>query len=125
MTRITRALLAGALACAGCSASAPDRVTERCIAALHYWMSPDGTPDVLAVEPEPRHRLRSIRYASGGALRRSKPGRITCQHDPDDPWTFTRIRIGDRELSAVEVSLVNGELFLRDLVENPERLRRP
>jgi hypothetical protein len=120
-----RALVLGVLVCAGCAGSDTDLATERCIAALRYWTSSRGEPQVLEIEPARRGARRSIRYELGVSWGRDESGRITCQHEPGDPWSFTSIQIAGQELSPVEVSLVNGELFLRDLVENPERLHRP
>ena len=50
---------------------------------------------------------------------------ITCVFEPGERYSLARIAVAGRDLTEAELALVNSELLLRDLSENPERLAAP
>lgn len=111
-----------ALACA--EPWAGDVHVARCLQVLRYRMPELTAISVEGVTRGPRLRTLRFRADTGddAAVAPTVRDRITCRFAPGDPWSLAGAAIGNHALSPGEVTLVNAELLLLDLSENPERL---
>jgi hypothetical protein len=95
---------------------------ERCLQVLEY-LEP-GHGDIEASESHARASgtTVAIRYLGEDASGASDSQTIACEYEAGERWNFERIRLRERELSEMELTLVNSEFLLRDLERHPERL---
>lgn len=110
-----------ALLSSACSAPL-DLPIERCLQVLEY-LEP-GHGDIHSSESHARGSGTTveIRYLGEDASGASYSQAIACEHEAGERWNFERIRLRERELSEMELTLVNSEFLLRDLDRHPERL---
>jgi hypothetical protein len=110
-----------ALLLSACSAPL-DLPIERCVQVLEY-LEP-GHGDIEASESHARASgtTVAIRYLGEDASGASYSQAIACEYEAGERWNFERIWLRERELSEMELTLVNSEFLLRDLDRHPERL---
>jgi hypothetical protein len=96
---------------------------ERCLQVLEY-LEP-GHGDIEASESHARGSgttVVAIHYLGEDASGASYSQAIACEYEAGERWNFDRIWLRERELSEMELTLVNSEFLLRDLDRHPERL---
>ena len=112
-----------ALACA--SGSGPDILVDRCTYVLEYRQPSLENLDVTVANREPSASMLTLRYDAVRAPEKSPVSDlIHCAFDPENQWILERAVIGDREFSDMEITLVNAELLLFDLIRYPQRFER-
>jgi hypothetical protein len=104
-----------------CSWGAPrDPLADRCLQVLR-WQEPSLRDVGLAdARVDPDRRAVTLSYETG-RLAGSARGQIRCGYEARDGWRLESIRVGGEDLSEAAVALVNAELLLRDLSQNPQR----
>ncbi|MDH5306228.1 MAG: hypothetical protein OEW02_03520 [Myxococcales bacterium] len=120
------ALACGMALAAGCSAGgARDVLVDRCLYVLEYREPSLRQVDVVEMRRSPPGSALTLRFqAVAEATREQVSDHIFCAFESDERWLLERVVIGDRELSSSEMVLVNAELLLLDLSQNPQRLSR-
>lgn len=111
------------VALGACGGGPRDLAVERCTEVIHYRDPSLKDVEITKVERGPGAHAVALAFEarveeSGTDVK----SRIACDFDPTDRWSLVAVEIDGRELVEAELTLVNSELFLRDLSESPERL---
>jgi hypothetical protein len=121
LVSLALALATGLLGACGPEGPA-DALARRCVDVLRFRHA--GLAD-LRVREAPGRVADARTLVFEGVLAESGArieSRITCVFAPGERYSLARIEVAGRSLTEAEVALVNSELLLRDLSENPERL---
>jgi hypothetical protein len=101
-------------------------LVERCTYVLAYRQPSLENLDVTIANRKPNASMLTLRYSAVRAPEKNPVSDfIYCAFDPEDQWILQRVVIGDREFSEMEITLVNAELLLFDLIRYPQRFERP
>lgn len=120
------ALACGASLAAGCTSGGDtESLVERCLYVLEYRQPALSDVNVTKAFRSAGRAALTLHFEAAAEPDGEPVADATfCAFEPEERWLLQRAVIGDRELSAAELALVNAELLLRDLVRNPQRLGR-
>jgi hypothetical protein len=124
LASVALAIAAGLLGACGPEGPA-DALAQRCVEVLRFRHK--GLDD-LRVREAPARAAGARTLDFDGVVPDTGAriaSRITCEFEPGERYSLARIEVAGRSLTEAEVALVNSELLLRDLSENPERLAAP
>jgi hypothetical protein len=99
----------------------PDALETRCLEALAYRSPHHGEVESMERSPTEAGTAVSIRYRVEATPGKTPYRFVVCEFAEGDRWALHQMIYEGQVLPEPELALVNSDLLLQDLTDNPQR----